>query len=270
MSSITPLLDTLVQHVAKQRAVVDLLPRHTLPVTPIPSPASTTEFSQAGQQLLRLATLIQTFQQQQPPTPSTANFIQSTAPLLGDAKLDVLTLVSRLQQLVKNSGIFYESAVARWAADKLPFSEVRQQPQNLGTGAAYAPKIQQILGQQLDLLQTGVLRMEFELWPQAVLQWLVQPDVHPLVQRWRDEQRRKQGEPPEPPAWQSELKLTVPGLGELRAQMHLREQQLNMQLQCAESWVEPIQQAAPTLVQRLRDNVGVSITEITVLRLPHE
>ena len=270
MSSITPLLDTLVQQVAKQRASVDLLPRHTLPIAPVPSPASTTEFSQAGQQLLRLATLIQTFQQQQPPTPPQANFIQTTAPLLGDAKLDVLTLVTRLQQLVKNSGIFYEAAVARWAADKLPFSEVRQQPQNLGTGPQQLPKIQQILGQQLDLIQTGVLRMEFELWPQAVLQWLVQPDVPPLVQRWRDEQRRKQGEAAEPPAWHSELKLTMPGLGELRAQLRFSEQRLAMQLQCAEEWLDTLQQATALLVKRLRDNAGVSIETIQVFKLTDE
>src|SRR5690606_25145977 len=99
-------------------------------------------------------------------------------------------------------------------------------------------------------------------------QWLVQPDVNPLVQRWRDEQRRKQGEEPEPPAWTSELKLTLPTVGEIRAQMRLSQKRLNLQLQCAEPLVDSLQQATSRLSARLRLGAGVEVDEIPVTRLP--
>lgn len=272
MSSITPLLDTLVHQVAKQRSTVELLPRHTLPVAPTQAAASTTEFSQAGQQVARLINLIQSFQQQIPQqqlNQGAGGLIKPDAPLFKTAQqLDVLTLMSRLQTLVKDSGVFYEALLARWAADKIPFLQVRQQPQNLGQFQAHAPQIQKILSQQLEVLNSGMLRMESELWPQAHLQWLVQPDVNPLVQRWRDQQRKQQGEQPEPPAWTSELKLNLPNVGEIRAQMRFEQKRLTLQLQCAESLVPSLQQATSRLIARLRAGAGVEIDEIPVKRLP--
>lgn len=278
MSSITPLLDTLVHQVAKQRSTVDLLPRHTLPVAPIQATASTTEFSQAGQQIARLVQLIQSFQQQlpaqfsqgtQPGTQQMGGHIKPNAPLFpATTQLDALTLMGRLQTIVKDSGLFYEALLARWAAEKVPFMQVRQQPHNLGQFRANSPQIQQILGQQLELLNSGMIRVDTELWPNAHLQWLVQPDVNPLVQRWRDEQRRKQGEEPEPPAWNSELKLTLPNVGEIRAQMRLSQKRLTLQLQCAEPLVESLQAATSRLSARLRLGAGVEIDDIPVSRLP--
>lgn len=278
MSSITPLLDTLVHQVAKQRSTVDLLPRHTLPVAPVQATASTTEFSQAGQQVARLMQLIQSFQLQIPAqfnstTQSGSQFlgghIRLDAALFpGATQLDVLTLMGRLQTIVKDSGLFYEALLARWVANKVPFLTVRQQPHNLGPFRANSPQIQAILGQQLELLSSGIIHIDTELWPQAHLQWLIQPDVNPLVQRWRDEQRRKQGEEPEPPAWRSELKLTLPHVGEIRAQMRLSQKHLTMQLQCAEVLVDSLQSATARLIARLRLGAGVEIDSISVLRLP--
>jgi len=282
LSSITPLLDTLVHQVAKQRSSVDLLPRHTLPVAPVQATASTTEFSQAGQQIARLVQLIQSFQQQlpaqfsqgsqlgnQPGAQQMGGHIKLNAPIFpATTQLDALTLMGRLQTIVKDSGLFYEALLARWAAEKIPFMQVRQQPHNLGQFRASSPQIQQILGQQLELLNSGMIRIDAELWPNAHLQWLVQPDVNPLVQRWRDEQRRKQGEEPEPPAWNSEIKLTLPNVGEIRAQMRLSQKRLTLQLQCAESLVESLQQATSRLTARLRLGAGVEIDDIPVSRLP--
>ncbi|CUA87608.1 Flagellar hook-length control protein FliK [Pseudidiomarina woesei] len=282
MSSITPLLDTLVHQVAKQRSTVDLLPRHTLPVAPIQATASTTEFSQAGQQIARLVQLIQSFQQQlsaqfsqgsqlgnQPGAQQMGGHIKLNTPIFpATTQLDALTLMGRLQTIVKDSGLFYEALLARWAAEKVPFAQVRQQPHNLGQFRANSPQIQQILGQQLELLNSGMIRVDTELWPNAHLQWLVQPDVNPLVQRWRDEQRRKQGEEPEPPAWSSELKLTLPNVGEIRAQMRLSQKRLTMQLQCAEPLVASLKEATSRLSARLRLGAGVEIDEIPVSRLP--
>ena len=274
MSSITPLLDTLVHQVAKQRSTVDLLPRHTLPVTPIQATSSTTEFSQAGQQIARLVQLIQSLQQQIPQqgqatTQQMGGHIKPAAPLFAaSTQLDALTLMGRLQTIVKDSGLFYEALLARWAAEKIPFLQIRQQPHNLGQFRASSPQIQQILGQQLELLNSGIIRIETELWPQAQLQWLVQPDVNPLVQRWRDEQRRKQGEDPEPPAWTSELKLSLPNVGEIRAQMRLSQKRLNLQLQCAEPLVASLQAATSRLTARLRLGAGVEIDDVPVSRLP--
>ncbi|PWW13753.1 MULTISPECIES: flagellar hook-length control protein FliK [Pseudidiomarina] len=267
MSSITPLLDTLVHQVAKQRSPVAALPRHPLPVAPIQAAATTTEFSQAGQQVARLLQLIDSWQQQLPPRGSQSAFIQTAGQLFPAqaTNLNVAALVSKLQTLVKDSGVFYETLLARWAAQKAPINLLQQQPQNRTPST-----IQSILGQQIDLLNSGMLRIETELWPQATLQWLVQPEVNPLVQRWRDEQRRQQGDEPEAAAWTSEIKLSLPALGVLRAKLRLGDQHLTMQVQCTESQVQLVRSQVDMLAQRLRQITGLQVDPIAVGVLANE
>ncbi len=258
MSSITPLLDTLVHQVAKQRSRVELLPRHTLPITPVPAAASTatvTEFSQSGQQLARLLAQIQTFQQQLPNQAiASQHRITSEGTLFQQSSiLNSAQIIGKLQSLVTNSGLFYESLLGRWAAQKLPLAQIQRQPQNLNPTP---PRIQAILGQQLELLNTGSMYIDVDLWPQASLQWLVQPNENPLVQRWREEQRQGEGDA-EDNGWTSELKLTTPGFGELRAKIRIQDGKYSLHLQCAERFVEVLKQASKLLSDRITEGTGL-------------
>ncbi|KFZ30926.1 hypothetical protein IDSA_07590 [Pseudidiomarina salinarum] len=266
MSSITPLLDTLVHQVMKQRTAVEPLPRQTLPVQQILPTATTTEFSQAGQQVARLIAIIQSLQQQIPSSnlPKGAAHVQGSQPLFpGAAELDAARLASRLGQAVRESGLFYENALSRWAADKLPLTNLLRHPQAQQSAA----QNQSILGQQLELMQSGVLRLETEIWPQVILQMLVQPERNPLIKRWRDQQ---EADDQEVPAWQSEFKLELPTLGELRAQLRIQSHNLELRLQCQPEHLDKVKAEVEALAIRLRKQIGISIADIPVTALRSE
>ncbi|MDX1705747.1 hypothetical protein [Pseudidiomarina sp.] len=266
MSSITPLLDTLVHQVMKQRSSAEPLPRHTLPVQQILPTATTTEFSQAGQQVARLIAIIQSLQQQIPASnlPKGAAHVQGGQPLFpAAAELDAAKLAGRLSQAVRESGLFYENALSRWAADKLPLTNLLRHPQARQT----AQQNQPILGQQLELMQSGTLRLETEIWPQVILQMLVQPERNPLIKRWREQQGPDEQEAP---AWQSEFKLQLPTLGELRAQLKIRSANLELRLQCQPEHLTHVREQVDELAMRLRGQVGVVIADIPVTAIPVE
>lgn len=69
--------------------------------------------------------------------PAQQSVLRASAPLLsaGEAPAPV-TLASRLQASIRDSGLFYESQQARWFRGELPISQLRHQPQMRLSGLA--------------------------------------------------------------------------------------------------------------------------------------
>ncbi|WP_258807806.1 flagellar hook-length control protein FliK [Pseudidiomarina sp. CB1] len=260
MSSITPLLDTLVHQVAKQKATVDLLPRGAPPVVPVQATASTTEFSQAGQQFSRLLQIIEGLQQQLPSqTPGRAIRPTANQPIFPSSHvLSVASLADRLGSLTRNSGLFYEAFLSQWVKNKVPFEVVRQQPQNLAQNQQI-----KIASQQLEMISSGVVRFEFDVSPDIQLFGVIQPDVHPLVKRWQQEQAQPQ-EHDEANDWTTELRITFPILGTLRARLRMQEAQLSIELQCDEEWRDKLQAASEEFRARLMNAHGIKVSSLIV------
>lgn len=256
MSSITPLLDTLVHQVMKQRTEVVLMPRQMLPVQAAVPTGTATEFSATGQQLARFLTLVQHHQQQ--PSAGSARAQQPTTPLFpASENLDAPRLSSQLRQTMEKSGLFYERAVQQWQQGKLPMPQLMRQPQMQQPAAQNQPLLQQ----QLELVQHGVLRWDVEPWPHALLQLAVQVDPHPLIKRWRE--RNENNAEVETPTWSTQLKITLPQLGEVRASIRWQPQHLQLKLQVADEHVSALRTELESLEQRLK-NLGLQLDPVVV------
>ncbi|CAB0151064.1 hypothetical protein PSI9734_01480 [Pseudidiomarina piscicola] len=260
MSSITPLLDTLVHQVAAQKGTVPLNSRGAAPVAPIQAAGSATQFSQAGQQLARLVQLVTSFQaelssQSAAPRPGGVR----EAPFFSQREsIQIDALIKHLHGKTQLSGLFYEHALKRWTELQLPFSRIQQQPQNS------ASHLRNVLAkQQLEMVSSGLFRFEFNVSPELQLFGVVQPDIHPLVRRWRD-QRSPSGEHEFDDGWTSEIELKMQTLGRLRARIRMQSERLHLELQTQDQWHALLEAAAPKLREGLFQRHQITLESLVV------
>jgi hypothetical protein len=208
--------------------------------------------SQVGDQLLltligkepRPRFLLQQAEQPQPPAPSLspaarlidsllqtgrADALPGTTPLLPDAEAaaaQAAPLAAALRGALEHSGLFYESHVAQWAAGERSIEQLLREPQmqaaassglQPGADAAALPAM------QLDALEQRRVAWHGELFPGQPLRW----EVRASGER---EPEPQAGAGDEPRAWNSELKLELPGLGALQISLGLRADRLQLQL----------------------------------------
>lgn len=135
--------------------------------------------------------------------------------------------------------------------------QLMRQPQMQQPAAQNQPLLQQ----QLELVQHGVLRWDVEPWPHALLQLAVQVDPHPLIKRWRE--RNENAADVEIPTWSTQLKITLPQLGEVRASIRWQPQHLQLKLQVADDYVSALKSEVEILEKRLK-NLGIQLEPVVV------
>lgn len=233
--------------------------RSAPPVVPVQATASSTEFSQAGQQLARLLQLVESFQNY---TPQTARRGEWPAAMAGPARsnfsnLDASALAKSLRSFVQQSGLFYESNLAQWIKQKMPFESLLRQPQN------QSQQPQRVLGLQLDMIHSGILKFELDIAPQVHFVGIFQPDIHPLIRSYY-QQDKENNDTQEGEGWTSEIKLTLPMLGEFRAHIRLQGQLLYLQLQCQDRYVERLRSELSELRKRFTMHANVKLERLIV------
>jgi len=138
-------------------------------------------------------------------------------------------LPQRLRQVVRESGMFYESHLARWSRGEMPLEDLLREPQaRLGLSAptvASVPELRhmpeeaaRLAGRQLMMLEGGAFVWQGEVWPGQPLEWRIEGDAHGDAEV---EARQE---------WRTELRLTLPRLGEVRAALTLSAQGLAVSL----------------------------------------
>ncbi len=178
--------------------------------------------------------------------------------LLQGAPADPRLLEQQLAKGLQESGLFYESHLARWFSGEYPLEGLLMEPQGrlsgqpqllqplpllpkaatadqleaalrshatsgqLPVGAA-DPRTMPLIREQLATLQTGHLLFHGELFPGQTMEWRV-------AEREAGGHRET---PPEETPWQTSLSLNLPGLGALEASLTLTGRQLKVQLQTA-------------------------------------
>lgn len=175
-------------------------------------------------------------------------------------------LPTRLSQTLRESGLFYESHLARWTKGAYPFESILNEPQaRLGRAAMPMPGMAELAGmhedaarmagRQLHMLEGGPFLWQGFAWPGQWMDWLV------------DERREGQGdghEGEEPNPWDTELRLTLPRMGTVHAQLSLRDHDVNLRLQVAEpATARTLQEALPDL-QRGLESSGLRPVSLTV------
>lgn len=169
----------------------------------------------------------------------------------------------RLQQTVKESGLFYESHLGKWVRGEMSLESVQREPQ---ARLAQAPgtlldlpdlegmpeQAARFAGRQLQMLEGGPFFWQGQVWPGQEASWWIQ--------------ERPPGDPGaelEGQKWRSHLRLSLPRLGQVAADLDVGALGLRIRLGSASpQTLAEMKTAMPELVQRLRD-AGVNLTQLT-------
>jgi hypothetical protein len=191
-----------------------------------------------------------------------------------------------LSHALSNSGIFYESHLADWVSGLRSQTQILQEPQAqldrptkprpdvLPSGPTHDllqnahtltasltrtihPQSLGVLQQQLQSLDSQVIPWQGQIWPGQDLQWSVQPDdVYPHGDQ-------EHGAGSSPIHWKSTLKLSLPHLGEVLAELRLGPQGCQISLITDALQVSKMKLALPVLGTRLQD-AGIRTEQLSV------
>jgi hypothetical protein len=195
-------------------------------------------------------------------------------------------LAGALQDGLQRSGLFYESHLASWLRGELPASALLAEPQGrlpaLPPPMAAAPgqaepalphgdapaasllatlagvvdaRAASIVQQQLIALDTQVLPWQGQVWPGQTLSWTVAPEVDP--------EQRRSGAQEAPAAWRSRLRMALPGLGEIEAELHWAAQGCQLTVRATDGQLPRLRVALPTLANAL-EGAGIRAERIVV------
>lgn len=193
--------------------------------------------------------------------PSTSN-LAALQPGVADSQT---ALPQRLHQTLRESGLFYESHLARWTRGTFELADLRREPQarlaggthTLATAAGLSNMpidAARLAGQQLLMLEGSPFLWQGFAWPGQWLEWQV-----------REQAGDGAGPGEEAQPWVTELRLTLPRLGGVGAKLSLAGDRLSIGLSASEAGTrEAMNAALPGLEQAMRaaglKPAGLSVT----------
>ncbi|WP_269900017.1 flagellar hook-length control protein FliK [Paenalcaligenes faecalis] len=217
--------------------------------------------------------------------------LTTLANTIGGATTLVNAFTQALTQNVQQSGMFYESHLAKLVKGQADPAQLRQQPQaelhhqsqqvaaksakgsSLLQGKAPAeplpsttlqqagidPSAQQLVRQQLDVLANQLFMWRGEAWPGAMMEWEIQ-------RRHEEESQEKNpsSDNPDDLPWQTRLRVDLPRLGEVETRLYIDDKKLRMHIRApaaATHLTDNMQQ----LVQRLQAQ-GLQIEQFQISR----
>ena len=175
-------------------------------------------------------------------------------------------LPTRLAQTLRESGLFYEAHLARWTKGAYPFEAILNEPQaRLGRAAMPMPGVAELggmseeaarmAGRQLHILEGGPFLWQGFAWPGQWMDWLVE-------ERPEGQGDGQGGEEANP--WTTELRLTLPRMGSVHAQLSLRGHDVSLRMQVAEpATAQRLTEALPEL-QRGLESSGLRPVSLAV------
>lgn len=201
---------------------------------------------------------------------------------------DVKQLASGLREALSKSGLFYESHQAQWLRGERSVRQLLEEPQNIltgktvtsspgnvtqpiperiaeqqptnqsqpskldATGSPINKELLPLVQQQLHTLENHHMIWMGQVWPGQLMQWEIQGEP---------EHRRKQ---PNERQWSTEMELSLPRLGDVRAHLALTEHGLRLTLHATDSnTIELFNQSLPQLRDAL-DQVGISLSSAVI------
>ena len=203
--------------------------------------------------------------------------IQAPLPLLNQAPQEAQQLAQALAKSVQQSGLFYESHLARWVAKRYPQSELLAEPQarwqstdnlmpaNVNTTVAgdtaqevktmSSPQtaVPVMIQQQLDVLESQQILWQGTLWPGH------QAEIAITEERARGNTTQEENS-----TWTTELQVHMPTLGTLKNTISLCGNNMQLQIQAASvESVTKLRDALPELVGALRE-LGFTINLVGI------
>lgn len=166
----------------------------------------------------------------------------NSQPVSSGISINSTELPGLLQKAITQSGLFYESHQAQWIQGETTLENLQQEPQGkllmlvspeIATAkaamtASMNPEISinsqtiPIVQQQLTTLETGHLFWRGEIWQGQIMDW----DIHEEPRR--DEKENSQQDQPQ--QWHTQIRLSMPHLGDITATITLNAQDVNITL----------------------------------------
>lgn len=166
-------------------------------------------------------------------------------------------LPARLSQTVSESGMFYESHLAKWNRGTMSLESIMREPQaRLSQDSQLVSRLSELdgmpegaarmAGRQLQMLEGAPFLWQGLAWPGQAMEWQVREEGHGEGQGDADAAASE---------WVTELNLTLPQLGEVRAQLGLAGDRLRLRLQAETPATRDVLAAAlPSLEKSLALN----------------
>lgn len=181
---------------------------------------------------------------------------EATPVALNASPLDTAQLAERIEQSLRQSGMFYESHLAAWVQGRTALADLRREPQGRqppaqakaeGGDGIPAP-LSGLVSRQLDTLEHGAVRWTGQPWPGQLAELVIEDADHAS-----DAGQGQAGSAGQdrPHTWRVKLKLTMPSLGEVEAQVALSGSQVTVALSAPERAAGALEAAGSELSSAL-------------------
>lgn len=228
--------------VANPAVLLAPAPQHTGPISALPGPAIPA-MTLAGEAVDGLRSAL-----------GSQSSLTTAQGVVAEKTATNQILPMRLQQTVKESGLFYESHLGKWVRGEVSLESVQREPQarlllspglrlDLPDLEGMPEQAARLASRQLHMLDGGPFLWQGQAWPGQMAEWLVQE------RDGREADAEAAGQ-----KWHSRLHLALPRLGEVSADLDIGALGLRVRLHSGtEETLVEINAALPELVQRLRD-----------------
>ncbi len=226
--------------------------------------SATTQFSPAGAISPNTALVGQVIDSLRAAVPSSTTLTPNVLAELSGPSRNLLP--ARLSQTLSESGLFYESHLARWAKGNISFESILREPQaRLGqenmVGAKVAElggmpdEVARLAGKQLHLLEGAPFLWQGLAWPGQWMEW--------LVEERHDE--GGEGESADDAAqWVTELRLDLPRMGGIHARIGLKGDRLDLRLTTPDEAVRKEMLTALPMLAKGMEAAGLLPTSLSV------
>jgi hypothetical protein len=197
----------------------------------------------------------------------------ATAPLLAALPADGARLSGALAQALAGSGLFYESHQAEWVAGRRDLAQLRLEPQTRLTQSpadaaaapestaapaqsqeqAIHPRAVPLVQQQLAALDCARVVLQLEVWPRQWMNWEIE-----------EQPAAPGGEAEAPHSWNTQLRLDLPQLGELKAALTLARDGVRIRLDAASAASAALVRDPRTSLRSALAAAGVASTGIAI------
>ncbi len=248
-------LELVVTETTPRAVFARLATPETAASTAGPSASAQPTLSQAGRLISFLLT------GQPGPQPS---LLAGNTPLLGAPPVLGEQLAGQLRAALRQSGLFYESHLADLVLGKASPHALRQEPQAqaapptaatagsqaqgpdrpAGAGSTIPDRLVPIVHQQLEALASHQYVLHGQAWPGQAFEWLIEDpeDGGPSGAGENDDSR-----------WRSTLRLTLPSLGHVEAELQLSGSGLTLRLRAEQGvTLDALSTGSAALAARLR------------------
>lgn len=154
--------------------------------------------------------------------------------LLGDPAAPPAERAQAVAQAIVHSGLFYESHLLAWAEGRMPLASLSREPQAqrpphdapAAAREAASAELGGVLQRQLDALDGKPLAFAGFAWPGQPAQWSIERD--PPDARDDEPAERSVDGKDEPETWTTQIRLDLPRLGALGAQLRVAGTQVTL------------------------------------------